>query len=287
MPISGGVYTLPWIFGSNKAPTAVGKPGDIAPNANSFPLQLGDNLFDIASVLTQLNAGTVTGGTATQVLHGNSAGFLQVNLATDVTGNLPVTNLNSGTGASGSTFWRGDQTWAAPPIQTQSFVYLGTISVSGTALVDSPSGSNIIGANNTIYRSFKIIFKNLVPATTSATLSLQVHEGGTFPATSYLSSYFNAFSATTQTSTTAIILSSASGVANTSPGFAGHLLVSNLGGAADKKMFNGITVTAGSPVPGVVAGYWNGGNAAIDGFQVISSQAGGFSSGSIDIYGLL
>lgn len=70
-------------------------------------------VYDAANINQQL-VGLAATQTLTNKTISGANNTLTVRLGSDVTGNLPVTNLASGTGADATTFWRGDGTWATP-----------------------------------------------------------------------------------------------------------------------------------------------------------------------------
>lgn len=150
----------------------------------------------ISSTLTA-PSGSIVGTSDSQVLtnkniSGASNTLSNVNLASQVTGNLSVTNLNSGTSASSSTFWRGDGAWAAPTssVTTATPVTVGT------------NSTLVLTVDFTTNAAYKLIF-SAINNTNGGTLSIDASSDGGSNYTSFGIKGFQV-STTTLTSITVI-----------------------------------------------------------------------------------
>ena len=163
-------------------------------------------------------------------------------------------------------------------------VLLNTLTASSSASLQDTSSLTAT------YSSYLLVFENIVPAS-NAQLELLVHSGGSFQTTSYLMRIWEFSSTTANTTPTTFFALTATDFASSAAGsgFSGFALITAAASAAIPKniISEGIYTSAGAIVLSKAGGYWNGSNAAIDGFEI--ALAGGvlLTSGVVKVYGIL
>jgi hypothetical protein len=255
---------------------------------------------------------TVSGtGTVTSVVQGTGMNFSVTPCTSSCTVNLavPVTVTDGGTGNTSATVhtlpvnegtsaqaqvavgaigqYVGSQGSIADPVMLSGpRTLLATLTASSSATLSD------VTHFTSAYNEYVIVFENVIPATGAVSCEIQVHSGGSFQATSYLSA-LNIFTGTTTVQTAATTFLPCSQTAALP-------LTSALGVSGEFEIYGPVSTTTsnkqwrakfthfnsgGVIVGGDMAGFWNS-TAAIDGIQILMSS-GNITSGTVKIYGRL
>ena len=132
--------------------------------------------------------GKLVAGTNISLTEGSGGG--DETLTAAFTGNLNASVLNAGTVATarlgtgtadGTTFLRGDQTYAVVS-DTNSYAHIKTVTASASSSVDFVNGTSDVVFDGT-YDSYQIVINDLVPAS-NAHLHMRIMQSGTAVTTS-------------------------------------------------------------------------------------------------------
>lgn len=153
--VTGIPFPTPTTLGGVKSATAPTHQFQRGIDGTGSPLFAQPSASDVSGLGSLATANTVAAGSVTGL--GALATQSSVDLASQVTGNLSVSHLNSGIDASSSKFWRGDGTWASlasvpggspPQIQFNNAGLLGGFTVTGDGTLDPTSGALVITKTN-------------------------------------------------------------------------------------------------------------------------------------------